>query len=249
MRIPYTRWFVLTLALAGCGDRGSPAQSELNAATRLQLGDVAVESGNDEAALSLYTAVANDRRATPEQSIVAAEGLLHYGKVAQAQAVLDARLKEAPDNVQLHHALLRLRVVTGEADAAVNEADLLLRHDPNDDTAVADKAVALDLLGRHAEAQSLYRRVLAASPGDDAVRTDLALSLVLTGDRAAARAELAEYATRTDAPQRARNMLALLYAADGNDAAARPLLNDGADSNEVAALAQEIRNRGSGAVH
>jgi Flp pilus assembly protein TadD len=65
-----------------------------------------------------------------------------------------------------------------------------------------DKGVALELLGRHTDAQDLYRQALAVSPIDVSIRNDLALSLMLQGRRQEAQAVLQEIGETDDAPAR-----------------------------------------------
>jgi len=82
----------------------------------------------------------------------------------------------------------------------------------------ADRGLAYDLLGRHAEAQADYRAAMAGSAADEA-RRRLALSLAITGDKAGALDTLAPLLTRQDrAAIRAR---ALILALSGDQAGAR----------------------------
>lgn len=52
---------------------------------------------------------------------------------------------------------------------------------PHDPVALGDLGIALDLLGKHADAQAAYRQALAVKPDLRAARVNLALSLALDG--------------------------------------------------------------------
>ena len=62
----------------------------------------------------------------------------------------------------------------------------------------ADRGLAYDLLGRHAEAQADYRAAMLGNDGDEA-RRRLALSLAITGDKAGALEALGPLMARGDA--------------------------------------------------
>lgn len=82
----------------------------------------------------------------------------------------------------------------------------------------ADRGLAYDLLGRHAEAQADYRAALAGSESDEA-RRRLALSLAVSGDRASALTILSPLLIRRDvAAVRTR---ALVLALTGDMTSAR----------------------------
>lgn len=53
---------------------------------------------------------------------------------------------------------------------------------PPDPSALDDLGIALDLVGKHADAQAAYRHALAVEPGLRAAQVNLALSLALDGN-------------------------------------------------------------------
>ncbi len=75
--------------------------------------------------------------------------------------------------------------------------------------------MALDLLGRHAEAQQSYRAALAVAPGSITAANNLAMSLLLAGRPAEARELLQALALRPAAPPRVAVNLAIARAAAG----------------------------------
>jgi hypothetical protein len=82
----------------------------------------------------------------------------------------------------------------------------------------ADRGLAFDLLGRHAEAQGDYRAALGGSEADEA-RRRLALSLAITGNGPAALETLAPLLSRRD--QAAIRTRALVLALTGDQNGAR----------------------------
>ena len=86
----------------------------------------------------------------------------------------------------------------------------------------ADRGLAYDLLGRHAEAQADYRAALLGTDADEA-RRRLALSQAITGDKAGALATLAPLNARGDAG--AARSRALVLALSGDLEAARRSLD------------------------
>jgi len=86
----------------------------------------------------------------------------------------------------------------------------------------ADRGLAYDLLGRHAEAQADYRAAMAGRDGAEA-RRRLALSLAITGDKAGALAQLGPLVARGDAA--AARCRALILALTGDAEGARRSLD------------------------
>ncbi|MBU6498789.1 MAG: tetratricopeptide repeat protein, partial [Rhodospirillales bacterium] len=87
-----------------------------------------------------------------------------------------------------------------------------------------DLGIALDLQGRHAEAQARYRAILARAPHDHAAWVNLALSLSMTGQAAQSVAMLRGPAERADASAKLREDFALALTLDGQEGEARHLL-------------------------
>ena len=83
----------------------------------------------------------------------------------------------------------------------------------------ADRGLAFDLLGRHAEAQADYRAALGGAQGDEA-RRRLALSLAITGDRDGALTALSPLLMRRDPASARTRALVLALGGDQNSARA-----------------------------
>jgi Flp pilus assembly protein TadD len=235
------------LAQCAAPARTPQVQAPLGADAHLKMADAAAAAGNPDLAATMYTRALSDPKLDPAGRIRAAEMLVQLGRIGTAEAALNDRLRTAPDEIELRRALVRLHIVAGKAQEAIGDCDALLAHDPRDMAAVVDKAVALDLLGRHTDAQTLYRRALAAKPDDEGVRSDLALSQALQGNIAEATATMAPLRARADLPERVKADLGLLYTAGDDPASARAWLDGRApDDADVALLAGAIRARAAG---
>jgi Flp pilus assembly protein TadD len=81
----------------------------------------------------------------------------------------------------------------------------------------ADRGLAFDLLGRHAEAQTDYRSALSGPQGDEA-RRRLAISLAVSGEREGALTTLAPLLARRDAGAVRTRALVLALNGDSNGA-------------------------------
>lgn len=105
------------------------------------------------------------------------------GACAHGSAGLDAQATEPPraDTSADRVAMGRL-VLTSDPARAAGLFSAALASSPHDAVAMGDLGIALDLQGRHAEAQAAYRRALAVRPDLRAARVNLALSLALDGN-------------------------------------------------------------------
>jgi Flp pilus assembly protein TadD len=87
-----------------------------------------------------------------------------------------------------------------------------------------DIGIALDLQGRHAEAQAAYGRAIGIDPAMRAAQVNLALSTALNGQPDAAARMLLPVAGGPDATTRERHDLAAVLAMSGHANEARELL-------------------------
>ncbi len=129
--------------------------------------------------------------------------------------MLTTRLRSTASQPDLLRALALINLVSGESEQAAAGFDQLLLVKPNDAAALVDKAVALDLQGRHTAAQTLYRQVLAKSPDDATTKNDLAVSMMLEGRIQPALETLSPLQKAETVPSRVRGNLGILYSAAG----------------------------------
>lgn len=151
--------------LAGCGSPAGSHQRTLNTDARLQVAEAAEAAGNTDLAALMYTQAAADQTSDIALQLRCADALARSGKVAQAREMLTTRLRSTASQPDLLRALALINLVSGELEQATAGFDQLLQVKPNDAAALVDKAVGLDLQGRHTAAQALYRQVLANSCG------------------------------------------------------------------------------------
>ena len=168
-----------------------------------------------------------------------ADVLLRQGKITEARDLLLRHISTVSDPRKLQAGLAAIYVLTGDAASALAEYEKLLAARPDDMRLVVNKAIALDLLGRHDDAQALYRRALYASPDDAVVISDFALSLVLSGKAQEATALVAPLRDADNVLPRVRNNIDVVLGASGKSAATS---SDGGNA-AIDQLAQAL-NRG-----
>ena len=154
--------------------------------------------------------------------------------------MLTARLQATASQPDLLRALALINLVSGESEQAVAGFDQLLLVKPKDAGALVDKAVALDLQGRHTAAQTLYRQVLAQSPNDTATKNDLAVSMMLEGRIQQALETLSPMQKAETVPPRVRANLGILYSAAGNVKQSRQLLGNQLSDDDLLKVTQAL---------
>jgi Flp pilus assembly protein TadD len=228
---------VVAVVLAGCAETDSPRSPD--AASRLRVASAAEASGQMDVALSMFGAAAARDPDNMEAQARFAGALMRAGNRAQAEQVLAAAVRRNPGDRQLAVQLGRMRLQTGAAGEALTIFDRVLASDSRNVAALDGRGVALDLMGRHPEAQDSYRRAQAIAPDAISVANNLGLSLLLDNRPEEARAVLEPLARRSDAPQRVTANYAISLAATGEEAAARAVLGD--PDMDLGALAASFR--------
>jgi Flp pilus assembly protein TadD len=217
------RWMnvvrVVTLCclLSGCG--GAQKSEVINPKQRFDVARAAEASGNMGMARSMYEAAAAETTGDRTMQLHAAEGLIRSGAMADGIVILQTLVKQAPNDIDVRRTLGQAQIMNGSPAQAVDTLSVVLASRPDDDTARINKAVALDMLRRHTEAQQLYRDALTRNPSDVEAGNDLALSLMLSGDNTGAKAVVAPFRGRGDLPERMRTTIGLV---DGSLGATTP---------------------------
>jgi Flp pilus assembly protein TadD len=232
--------------LAACESDKPPPATSLNPDTRVQVAEAAEAAGERDLALSMYITAAESAPGDIKLQLRCVQALTQAGKITQARDLLTSRLKAMPEEVELTRALGLLNLVSGEPAQAAIQLDKVLAKNPDDVRARVDKAVALDLQRRHAEAQGIYRQVLQASPNDPVVRNNLALSLMLDGKIREAQEQLASVKDLDASPERLKVNLGIIYAATGDLDKSRQLLGGRISDSELARLTQAITTSRAG---
>jgi Flp pilus assembly protein TadD len=191
-------------------------------------------------AVSMYLAAAAEAPGNTPTQLVCAEGLARNGKIEDAAALLARRLKSAPRDAEVLGTLGAIQVLSGQPSQAVQTLSEVLKARPNDVKALANEAIAFDVMRRHGDAQRLYRQALALAPGDPAISNDLALSLMLSGNPEEARLVLSPFRDVEGLPERMRVNLGILDAAGGHAEEAQQLLGSRIGAADLATLTQAI---------
>jgi Flp pilus assembly protein TadD len=195
----------LLAGLSACATGGA-RQTEIDA--KLRVASVAEASGQPEIAVSVLSTLAN---ASPDNSEVQARyarAMVRAGNLAEAEAVVARALQRRPGDALLLRELGQIRLLQGKPTEALQDFQAVLRAMPRDVRAATGQGVALDLLGRHDQAQTSYRTALAIEPQNLTTLNNLALSLILADRPGEAVAVLEPLAQRSDATDRIRNNLA-----------------------------------------
>ncbi len=239
MTRPVLRFALFALAvpaLAACADEGL---RDPDVGSRMRVASAAEAGGQMDVALSMYgAAAARDPNNTEAQARFAA-ALMRAGNRAQAEQVLAAAVQRRPDDGTLMLELAKMRLRGGAAGEALGLFDRVLARDSRNVAALDGRGVALDLMGRHPEAQDSYRRAQAVAPDSISVANNLGLSLLLDGRADEARAVLEPLARRSDANQRVTANYAISLAATGDEAAARRVL--GSEEADLSGVAEVLR--------
>jgi Flp pilus assembly protein TadD len=229
---------LLTVTLAACSQARSDAvPAELGATAGEHVAQAAAESGDFSLAAQIYARAAAANPADTAAQLRYADALARGGDMAAARDLLKSRLATVSDPVQLRDGLGSIYVVTGQPALAIAEYDAVLAARPDDMRALVNKGVALDLLGRHDDAQVLYRKALALAPGDAAILNDMALSMLLAGHPHEAQQMVVSLQSQPDIAPRIRAGVGVVLAANGDFAGARQMAGPQATEAQLRALA------------
>ena len=136
-------------------------------------------------------------------------------------------------NPDVHNQLGNLALMELHPKRAIEHFDAALRLDRNNLSGFTGKAVSLDYLSRHTEAQEVYRKALKIYPTNFALLSNYALSMVLSGsigEGIKLMEELLRDPTRGDT---VRANMAIAYALDGRSRDARTMLEGVMPTSEI----------------
>ncbi len=231
------------MGLAGCGVFSFESKPEITHATRLNVAMAAEASGDSQTALQLYATAVSKNPSDTNAVVLYARALVNARRIGLARELLSRQLSAQPNQAALSRELATIDVLQGQPAQALPRFDMALAKDPNDVRALVNKAIALDMLGNHTEAQALYHRADALEPDDATIRSNLAMSLMLAG-RSSEAVQMMQYAAEGPAvAPRIRNNMAVLAASNGDMVRARQLSNGDISEAELRAFAEQVRNR------
>jgi Flp pilus assembly protein TadD len=229
---------LLTLLLAACSQsRGDAVPAGLSGEAGQHVAQAAVQAGDLALAAQIYGQESAANPGDAGAQLRYADVLARGGDIAAARELLKSRLATVSDPLQLRNGLGSIYVVTGQPALAITEYDAVLVARPDDMRALVNKGVALDLLGRHDDAQALYRKALVLAPGDAAIQNDLALSLLLAGHPREAQEVAAPLRSQPDMAPRIRAGVGVVLAANGDLAGAQQMAGSQAAAAQLVGLA------------
>ena len=224
-----------TLALfAGCssldpnGKEAKAARAAVEATAQqngapLRLARAARSVGDYQGAITLYKAVMAANPSDTDSHVELGETELEAGQIDDAIATFQSVPAGSKSVFGAQLGLERAYLMLSQPQKALGYADAAAILDPKNIRVFIGRGVALDMLGRHSEAQVSYRNALAITPSDIAARNDLALSLAMTRQFDEAIAIETPLARAPNATPRLRQNLALIYGLKGDSKVARML--------------------------
>ena len=142
------------------------------------------------------------------------------GQINEAIVAYRAALAREPRDPAALRGLARAYLRTGKPELALEPLGIAYEQAPDDPKLLQLIGVAEDFAGRHAAAQTRYRRGLEFLPSDRGLSVNLALSLALSGEYGDAVAVLSPVALGPGGTSGERQTLALIYALRGDSSAA-----------------------------
>ena len=160
----------LTLANCAATDGAGPEAMEMTKRTVLaeeqvqpaiRLARAARAAGDFASAANLYRSVIAVRSDDPMLTVELGDTLLDAGSFDNAIEIYGKAQSHATARLGALLGLMRAHLALGEPTKALDSADRAIAAEPAGERALAGRGVALDMLGRHEEAQISYRAALA----------------------------------------------------------------------------------------
>ncbi len=219
------------LLLAGCvmprqESASARSESEQVAAAALSVGDYA------EAARLYERAAAQDQRAVGPL-IGLGKAYTALGQYSRAGNALQRAHELNGRNTDVLNEMGRLDLMQMQPKSAIDRFDKALSIDRRNLAALTGKAVSLDYLSRHAEAQVVYREALQIYPTNFALLSNYALSRVLSGDIGEGIRLMEELLRDPAKGETVRANMAIAYALDGRTRDARAILSGTMSPGEI----------------
>ena len=229
------------VALAACGTRGDDqlTQGEGTSSRGLRVAGAAMAGGLPQAALNATRNVLERDPNNAQALIQQADALVAMGQGEAASEAYRRILSKdvSPSREQARQARLglgRADLAAGRATAAEATYRELVAADAKNPAGHSGLGIALDLQGKHKDAQASYRSALALRD-TDSVRANLGLSLAMAGDAAGAVEMLRPLAADPGATPRIRHNLAFALALSGDRAGAQRALSPDMPPDQVTA--------------
>lgn len=187
-RKPLTAALLIAGVIAGTLLSGEAcAQGPSTSAALIALARQAEAGDRDARASELYRQAHEANPFDPAPLSALGQLAIRNGEAGDAVAFFRAALALERRDREARHGLGDAWIEMDEAEEALAIFDSLLAEDAGDLRAWNGKGVALDLAGRHDEAQVAYRTGLALSPDDPELLANLDASQVLAAEALAPR--------------------------------------------------------------
>ena len=220
----------------GDGERWMAAQSGI--------GRSLVAGGKPDAARTFFDELVGD---DPEDAVLLrqseAQVFSDAGDMRAALAVYDGAITDAPDNDDLLYGRAILLEQAGKAEAAEQDLDTVIKHEPDDAEALNALGYTLTLHStRYREAHAYIEKALSLSPDDPAIMDSMGWVDYRLGDGQAALAYLQKaYAAQAD-PEIAAHLVEVMLSIGDRDGAHALLLKAlKADPDDQALKSLEAR--------
>ena len=225
----------LMLFVAACGfDKFETAGDAYTAAVRDA--DAARKAGNLDNAVPLYGRALQLNPQGAEAKLGLGQSYLALGANDEAAAQFREVLAHRSGDTVARRGLAAALMSMGQPVLAEQQLQAALQSDPKDYHVINAMGVALDMQGRHDEAQAKYREGIALAPEYMPLRSNMGLSLAITDQASEAVAQLAPIAGGPASDPRVRQNLAFAYTMAGDPTNA--LLVSRRDLSEQAAQQQ-----------
>jgi Flp pilus assembly protein TadD len=221
---------VTAAALSGCAflstqdsrdtAAAASAPSGVDTGQALRIARASRDAGDFASAINLYRSVLAAKPGDPALVVELGDTLVEAGLADDAIDVYGRIDAASAARLPALLGLTRAYLAISQPEKALENAEQAVILAPTDERAVIARAVSLDMLGRHAEAQAGYRAVLLTTPRSVAARNNLSLSLAMTGQLDEALAIIEPMARSPAAKPQTRQNLALIYGLMGDDARA-----------------------------
>jgi Flp pilus assembly protein TadD len=206
---------VMALFLAACSGNSGPYYGD-NYTTVLQQANQARQSGDFDSAIPLYGRALQANPEGVEAKLGLGQCYLSIGAGEEAAAQFREVLAKRSGDTVAMRGLAGALLSQGQPTLAEKQAEGALQADGRDYRALNVMGVALDMQGRHAEAQVRYRQGIEMAPTYVPLRSNVGLSLAISGQPQEAVAQLAPVASGSGADGRLRQNLAFAYAMAGD---------------------------------
>jgi len=152
-----------------------------------------------------------------------AAALRAAGQPAQAVAVIEAGIADAPNDIDLKVNYAKALAAAGRYNQALNVINDAIRPDAPDWNSLLVKGAILDQMGNPSEARLTYNQALLIAPNEPSIEGNLGLSYAMTNDLTEAEQHLRKAASMPGAKSRIRQNLALVIGLEGRFDEARAL--------------------------